>query len=58
MGFEIRNETNWRDVLVVSAALYGMEISIVGFYPSDGKYRMLEERSAQHSGRGRSKWLS
>ena len=35
MGFEIRNEKNWRDVLVMSAASYGMEISISGFYPSD-----------------------
>ena len=47
MSFEIRNEMNWRDVLVVSAASYGMEISIGGFYPSDDKYGMLGE----HSGR-------
>jgi len=51
MGFEIRNEKTWRDFSVVSAASYGMEISIVGFYPSDDKYGLLEERS----GRGRSK---
>jgi len=58
MGFEIRNEKNWRDVLVVSlAASYSTEISIGGFYPSDDdesvEYGMLEDRSA----RGRSKWV-
>jgi len=46
MGFGIRNEKNWHDVLVVSAASYSIEISIVGFYPSDHKYEILEERSA------------
>jgi len=34
MGFEIRNK-NWHDILVVSAASYGMEISIAGFHPSN-----------------------
>ena len=33
--FEIRNDKNWHDVLVVSAASYDMEISIANFYPSD-----------------------
>jgi len=43
--FEIRNEKNWHDVLVMSAASYGMEISIANFYPSDDEHRMLEEHS-------------
>ena len=49
MGSEIRNEKHWRDVLVVSSAWYGMKISIAGFYPSDDKYGMLEERLALRS---------
>jgi hypothetical protein len=46
VGFEIRNEKNWHDVLVVSPALYGMEISIADFYPSDDKYPMLRSKEA------------
>jgi len=45
MGFEIGNEKSWRDFSVESAASYGMEISIVGFYPSDDGMGCL--RSAQ-----------
>jgi len=45
MGFEIRSEKNWHDVLVVSAASYSMKISIAGFYPFGDKYGLLQERS-------------
>jgi len=50
MGFEMRNEKNWHEFLVVLATSYGMEISIAGFYPSDDKYGLLEEQ--EHSALG------
>ena len=59
MGFKIRNKKNWHGVWVESAASYGMEISVAGFYPSDGKYRMLEEKHALQVGalhRASSQW--
>jgi hypothetical protein len=47
MGFEIRNVRNWPDVLVESAAEYGMELSIADFYPPDDTYGMLKEQAPQ-----------
>lgn len=49
MGFGIRDEKNWHDLLVVPAALYGMEMSIASFHPSD-MYPMLRSNDAYRVG--------
>lgn len=42
MGFEIRDEKDWHDVLIESAAPQGVEVSVAYFYPSNDKYSYMQ----------------